>query len=532
MQNKKHRSRLVTSILASMVAISAMSQTSGERPQLVVKIMIDQLRGDYIELLQDYFGEAGFKRLISKGACFENLDFNIDKVDIVSGTAMIVTGTYPRINGLTAEHVYDVHKRIEQDILTDPTKMGNFTSEKLSPKALKVSTVSDELKINGDGFGCVYSIAPDAQQAIILAGHAGNGAFWINDVNGKWSTTTYYTDVPKAITNRNYKNSLTTRIDTMSWVPMMQSSNYPCVSSHKKFYPFKHTFPASRVDRYATYKRSALVNEEVTSMTLDLLASIELGNRGETDMLSIGYSLAPYSNELGDGSVELQDKYLRLDHQLGRLFDAIDSKVGLDKTLVVVSSTGYYSENVSVKEIYNIPSGQFSPVKAKSLLNLYLMAVYGNAQWVADYQNESFYLDHKVVKAKNVDIKEMRKKASDFLRRMSGVEESYSVDDIIDNPLGESAKKIQRGLIASHVGDVIIKVMPGWGIIEHEGTPRKNVKHIRSSVVASPAYIMHPSVKAQKITIPVDATILAPTVSRLLRIRSPNAAYGKPYILE
>ena len=160
------------------------------------------------------------------------------------------------------------------------------------------------------------------------------------------------------------------------------------------------------------------------------------------------------------------------------------------------------------------------------------MAVYGNAQWVADYRNENFYLDHKVVKEKHVNRKEIRKSASDFVRRMSGVAESYSADDIIDNPLSESAQKIQKGMLASHIGDVVIKVMPGWGIVENEGTPRKTVKNVRSSVISAPAYIMHPSVKAQKITIPVDATLLAPTVSRLLRIRSPNAAYGKPYILE
>lgn len=532
-QNKKQRNRLITSILASMVALSAVSQSAEGRPQLVVEIMIDQLRSDYLELLQNHFGENGFKRLTQNGACFENVDFKIDNIDIVSGTAMLVTGTYPRINGLSGEQVYNVQKRISQKILSDPGKLGNFTSEKFSPKALKVSTVSDELKINSGGLGYVYSIAPDAQQAIILAGHAGNGAFWINDLNGKWSTTTYYTDVPQVITNRNYKMPLSARIDTMSWSPIMNLAKYPDIPKHKKYYPFKYIFPASRKDRYETYKRSALVNEEVTSVALDFLKSLNMGNRGETDMLNIAYTLSPYSDEAGDGSVELQDKYLRLDKQLGRLFDAIDNSVGLKNTIVVVASTGYFDENTPVDSKYNIPTGEFTPSKAKSLLNLYLMAVYGNAQWVDDYHDECFYLNQKLIKEKNINLKEIRKNASDFLRRMSGVVESYSIDEIIDNPTGDKAQRMRNGVVAGHVGDIIVKIMPGWTIAATDNIQQvKKEKHVRTGVISSPVYILHPSIKAQKINTPIDATILAPTVSRLLRIRSPNAAMEKPYIFE
>ena len=258
-----------------------------------------------------------------------------------------------------------------------------------------------------------------------------------------------------------------------------------------------------------------------------------MGCRGETDMLNIAYSLSPYSDEAGNGSVELQDKYLRLDKQLERLFDAIDNRVGLKNTLIVVSSTGYFEDNASVDPKYNIPTGEFSLSKAKSLLNLYLMAVYGNAQWVDDYKDESFYLNHKLIKEKNINLKEIRKNASDFLRRMSGVANSYSLDEIIDNPTGAIAQRMHNGLVTGHVGDVMIKILPGWTIVINDNnTQAKKEKYVRSSVISSPTYILHPSIKAQKINAPVDATILAPTVSRLLRIRSPNAAMEKPYIFE
>lgn len=532
MQNNKHRKRLITSILASMVALSVMSQTKDGRPQLVVEIIIDQMRSDYIELLQDQFGEGGFKRLADNSACFESVDFNIDNVDVVTSTGMLVTGAYPRINGLSGKQVYDSQKRVSQNIFSDPSKLGNFTNEKLSPKALKVSTVSDELKINGGGLGYVYSIAPDSRQAIILAGHSGNGAFWINDVNGKWSTSTFYTDVPQLISNRNYKMPLASRLDTMKWVPMMDLAKYPDIPSHKKFYPFKYVFPGVRRDRYTSYKKSALVNEEVTSVAIDFLKSLNMGGRGEIDMLNIGYTLSPFSDEAGLGSVELQDKYLRLDRQLARLFNAIDSSIGLKNALVVVASTGYFDDNAPVEAKYNIPTGEFSASKAKSLLNLYLMATYGNAQWVEDYHGENFYLNKKLIKEKGLDLKTIRDQASDFLRRMSGVAEAYTIDEILDNSDDATLRRLHNGMIEEHAGDVVVKIMPGWTIVENENTPSQRTKTVRSSAVSTPVYVMHPAVKAQKINTPIDATLLAPTVSRLLRIRSPNAATEMPYVFE
>ena len=532
MRDNTHRNRVVTSILASMVAIYAMSQARGERPQLVVNILVDQMRGDYIELLHDYFGESGFKRLSEKGVCFENVDFNADNVDMASGTAMLVTGSYPRINGVSGSQFYDINRRFSQKVLTDASTMGNFTNEKLSPKALRVSTLSDELKISTQGRGYVYSIAADAQQSIILAGHAANGAYWIDNVNGKWATTTFYPDMPKFLSNRNYKTPLSARIDTMAWTPSKSMQVYAEILSHAKNSDFRYVFPVSRPDRYKSFKRSALVNEEVTTVALDFLASLDMGKRGEVDMLNLGYTLSPYSDEAGEGSVELVDKYLRLDSQLARLFDAIDSRVGLQNTLVVVSSTGYFSDNSIVEARYKVPTGVFNPNKAKSLLNLYLVALYGNAHWVDDFNGETFYLNHKAAKEHNITVKELRRSASDFLRRMSGVARTYSLDDIIDNAWGNVDQKVYNALVANHAGDVIVKVMPGWVISESDDSFGADAKVIRSNIVSTPVYILHPKLSARKIIIPVDAIILAPTISRLLRIRSPNAAYEKPYILE
>ncbi len=513
-----------------MVAISALSQTKGERPQLVVGIIIDQLRSDYIELLQNHFGQNGFNRLLRDGVYFEDVNFDVADLDKVSGTSIVMTGAYPSISGVGGATIYDPQKKRSQYTLNDPSKLGNFTSETYSPAALKVSTIGDELRVSNDGLGYVYSIAPDPQQAIILAGHAGNCAFWINDLNGKWATSTFYKEVPQVISLRNYNNPLSSRIDTMAWNPVLPLKDYPDVPTYRKYYPFKYTFPNS-LTRYSDYKKSALVNNEVTSVAISYIQGLKLGKREQTDMLNIAYTAAPYKVKDGDYSFELQDTYIRLDREIEKLLDAIDKNVGLRNAVVMISSTGYFDGGNKVDDKFNVPSGEFRPSRANSLLNLYLMAIYGNGQWVDGYNNQNFYLNRKLIKEKNVNLREVREKSSDFLRRMSGVATAYTLDEIISNPVDEEVKRLHRGLVLETAGDVRIEVRPGWRVVENENTTTEQVRYVRSNLVNTPAFILAPDIKAQKIIIPVDATILAPTVSRILRIRSPNAAAQRPYIL-
>lgn len=521
--------RLLSSMLMSMVVLSALSQSKGERPTLVVGIVIDQLRSDYIELLQAHFGQHGFNRLINEGAYFENVDFNISQPDLLSGTAIIFTGAYPNVNGIPGSKIFNTKKRFTDLILNDATKIGNFTSETFSPTALTVSTLADEMRINSNGLSYVYAIAPDAQQAILMAGHAGNSAFWINDINGNWASTTYYKDMPSLMQARNYSSPLSSRLDSQSWTPSIDINSYPDIPTHRKFYPFKYIFGRNDIDRYRAYKQSALVNEEVTSVALEYLKNLNIGKRGPVDMLNIAYTTAPFEYGIdADYRLELQDTYIKLDAQLERLFTAIDKSVGRENAIIFISSTGYFNDNRIDDQRFNVPTGEFHPARAKSLLNMYLMAVYGNGEWIAGYDNQQIFLNRELIKERNKDIVEIRRKSCEFLRQMSGIAEAYSLDDIINNPVSDNAKKINRGTTINYAGDLFLTITPGWQIVNEDNSPSKLV---RANAVNTPAFILAPQIKAQKITSIVDASFLAPTVARILRIRSPNAASHKPISL-
>ncbi|MGM9802993.1 MAG: alkaline phosphatase family protein [Muribaculaceae bacterium] len=531
-RRKQQVNRLVTGIVASMVAISSMSQIKDGRTQLVIGIVVDQLRSDYIELLQNRFSQRGFNRLMREGAYFENVDFNGANLDIASGTALIMTGAYGNANGIAQKSVFNHASKTTAPVLADSKYIGNFTTETYSPLALKVSTIADEVRVNNDGLGMVHAIAPDAQQAILLGGHAANSVFWIDDVNGKWATTTFFKEVPSPVQSRNYNYPLANRLNTMAWEPALALEAYDEIPQAHRFYRFRYNFPDNSKDRYRSFKQSALVNEEITSVAIDYINTMKLGNRGQLDMLNIGYTAAPFEySKTADNRFELHDTYIRLDAQIERLLDAVDKAVGMSNVVVFLTSTGYFCDDLPVDAKYNIPSGEFRPDRAISLLNMYLMAIYGNGQWVDGYYNRNFYLNHALIKDQKIDLSEIRAKSSEFLRQMSGVTAAYTYEEILNNPVNTSLVALHRMMVPAYQGDVEITVSAGWTIVETQNAEQK-VKHVRSNAMSAPAFILAPSVKAQRITSAIDAAFLAPTVSRILRIRSPNAAAFMPVLLQ
>lgn len=528
MRRKENRltQRLVLAVLASMVSMSLVAQQPTKRPQLVVGIVIDGLQEEYIDLLKGYFGEGGFNRLLRDGVVLENVDYGT-AVDKAAATAMLFTGASPAVTGIPSTMLFDREKRQPYQVLHDPTKIGNYTDETYSPAALGVSTLSDEIRIDTDGIGYVYSVSPDATQAILMAGHAGNSAFWLNELSGKWATTTYYTDLPNTMRSRNATMPLATRLDTMSWEPSMSITDYPDVPEHKRTYPFRHIFQRNDKNRYRAYKISALVNSEVTDIATQYIKTISLGQRGVMDMLNIAYTVSPYIyTKSPDCRVETMDSYLRLDKDLQRLFATIESEVGMDNTLVFIAATPSRGRSRRDDEKWRIPYGEFSPRRAVSLLNMYLMAIHGNGEWVSGFFDGQIYLNHKLIDEREKDLSRMRAEAAEFMLRMSGVSEAYTLDEIITGRAGVKAEELRRNTSITSAGDVMVAINPGWTIAEEDETTPQTVT--RTALSTAPVYILYPGVTPQRLSINIDARAIAPTVARLLRIRSPNAAECVP----
>lgn len=510
---------------------SAKAQPSLQRPALIVGIIVEGLNADYVNLLRDNFGKDGFNRFITDGVSIENVNYG-PGVDPTAATAILMTGASPAVNGIPAERVWDRETKSDYPILLDPANIGNFTDETFSPKALKVSTVSDEIRIADEGIGLVHSVAPDAQVAIILAGHAGNSGFWLNDLTGKWSTSTFYKDVPAAIAKRNYGVNLSSRLDTMAWVPAVSLDLYPDLPDYKRMYPFRHTFPARDANRYKAFKSSAPGNHEVAQIGIDYISSLKLGSRGITDMLNLGFNVSPYLYARdADTRVETMDAYIRLDADIASIVRAVEKGPGLANSVIFIAGTPAPAGSKRDDERWNIPSGQFSPKRAVSLLNMYLMAIHGNGDYVSGYHNGHFFLNRKFLKENDFDLTKIRRESADFLVRMSGVSEVYTLDDIMERRAGDEPIALQRNTSPVHAGDLLVMVNPGWSIsddLENSSGQTQHLPVIRHAVTTSPFYLLAPTTAPQTIDSTVDARAIAPTLTRILRIRSPNAASLPP----
>ncbi len=513
--------------MASMAAMALNTQAVAARPALVVGIVVDGLQQEYIELLKEYFGEGGFNRLIKEGVMLQNVDYGT-ALDNEAATAMLYTGTSPSVNGIPSAAVYDTGKKQQRSIFLDPSKIGNYTDETLSPAAMLVSTLSDEIRIDGGGTGYVHSIAANAGQAIAMSGHAGNSAFWINDLTGKWASTTYYKDVPVSVTRHNFTSPLSTRMDTMAWTPSIAVGRYPDLPAYLREYPFKYTFSRNDKNRFKIFKTSALYNREAATMAIEYLQGMSLGKRQATDMINIGLTLQPYLYaKAADNRLELMDAYLRIDRDIARIFSAIDRSVGMDNALVFLAGTPVSSRSRRDDERWGIPYGEFSQRRALSLLNMYLMAIHGNGEWVNGFYGNQLYLNLKLIKERDKEVKIIRSDAADFLARMSGISNVFTIDDILSGRAGENAEALRRNTAVAYAGDLLIEVLPGWEVTDGSA---KGVYQIVNRVATSsaPVFLMGASLKPERIETRVDARAIAPTICGILRIRPPNAATLQP----
>lgn len=519
--------RLITSVIFGLVGLNTVIMADPSRPKLVVGIVVDQLRTDYLEYLQSLFGEKGFKRLMKDGVYMRDVDFRASGLDAVSATAMAFTGNYPNATGIPAAAVYNPTLKKAVAPLEDASAIGNFTNETYSPAALRLSTLSDEVAIDGAGVGAVYSIAPDPQQAVIMAGHAGNCAVWLNENTGKWATSTYYHDVPTAVNTRNYNRSLASRIDTMQWKPSLPLEKYPGIPAQKRIYPFRYTFPTSDRNVYRMFMSSPLVNTEVTDLAIDCINGMRLGNRGDAiDMINVAYTAAPFKYvKDGDFRLELEDTYIRLDSQLGRLFDAIDRSVGLGNALIYLTSTGYYDDATPDDPAFRIPSGEFSVKRATSLLNSYLSAKHGNADYIDSYFDGHIYLDHGVIESKRLSVAEVADDARTFLCKMSGVADAYTLPEILSFA-SDTLEPLRLSTDPKTCGDIFVEFTPGWNVSDDLRFPVEK-KPVRSSMNLTPAFIMAPALEPRTVGTPVEAVRLAPTVTSALRIRAPNGVAAR-----
>ena len=522
----KSKERLLY-IVCCLLTVVAQAQDAPKVPSLVVNIVIDQLRSDYMDAFTPLYGQRGFLRLKEPGRFYSQAEYPFSSPDQASAIACLMTGTSPYANGIVGDRWLDRQTLLPVFCVDDETYPGIHTNEKSSPKHLAVSTIGDELKVSSEGKSIVYSIAPTREAAVLGAGHAGNGAFWLDDWTGKWATTCYYDDYPDWATQYDVHSSLESRIDNIQWKPLNeQVENFHYfVADGAKGKPFNHKFKSNR--KFREFKATACVNDEVNLFAKEAIEKAKLGTDAVTDLLTLTYYAGAYDHQSAmQYGMELQDTYARLDRQLEELFDYIEQKVGIDKTLFVVTSTGYFgSEEQMDLSKYRIPTGVFSITKAKALLNMYLIAVYGPGDYVETAIDNQIYLNLKLIENNNLNLTEVLDRCSAFLIQLSGVKDVFTSQRLALGAGTSGISKLHNAYNPKCSGDILIQVSPGW-LLKNEDTHEQSLS--RESYLSFPLFFLGAGIVPEKVRIPVSIDQIAPTIAQALRIRAPNACPQAP----
>ena len=523
---------LITSII-TVLALSgaqAHAETQDKAPKLVIGITIDQLRTDYLESFSPLYGEKGFKRLWRDGKVYNNIQYSFDNVDRSSAVAAIYTGAPPALNGIIGNRWLDITTLRPISCVDDANYMGNYTDETSSPNQLLTSTLADELKIATRNRGLIYAISPFRDAAILAAGHSGNGAFWINQNTGKWCGSTYYTDFPWWLNQYNDNSSIDFRISNLVWTPYHSFDKYGYLPEWRDG-AFKYKFEDERTNKFRRIVTSPYANDEVNALVRELFEKSELGRDDVTDMLSLNYYAGNYMNKtVQEAATEIQDAYVRLDLALANLFEMVDKKIGLDNVLFFITSTGYVDSESSDLGIYRIPSGEFHLNRCAALLNMYLMAIYGEGKYVESYYDQQIYLNHKLIEQKNLVLSDIQNKSADFLMQFSGVNTAYSAQQLLSGAWSPEIEKIRNGYHRKRSGDLYVSVLPGWTVVNENNSSFNKV--VRDGYIPMPLIFFGGSLKGEHIDTPISVDRIAPTIARFMRIRAPNGSKAPPITLK
>ena len=512
--------QFLTTLLTYIAIVSAVAQERPSVPRLVVGITIDKLRSDYLQAFAPLYGEDGFIKLLNEGQVYKNVQYPFNSVDRASAIASIATGTSPYNHGIIGEQWLDRQSLHTIFCVDDNEQKGYNTTDCSSAKNLRVSTIGDELKVATNGKSKVYAIAPNREASILAAGHAADWAMWIDTNSGKWAGTTYYGKEPQWL--KNVHSTSSSRIAQLEWSPLHTIKYNFYLASEQK--DFKHSFKGDNPVR--KYKNSALINADITAAAKQCIYNKDVASDECADYLSICYYAGNYdSKSISETTTELQDTYVRLDQEIATLLKTLDQAVGLSNTLIYLTSTGYDDTPNADLAKYRIPSGNFYINRCAALLNMYLVAIYGQGKYVEAYYDNQIYLNHSLLEQKHLKLNEIFDCCEDFLFQFQGVRDVFTSKRIIQGALTPGIKQIHEGFNTNCSGDILIHVEPGWTLINEDNGSRQIQ---RDSFLEFPLIFYGNNLKHEVINTPITTDYIAPTVAHHIRIRAPNACKAPP----
>ncbi len=525
------RTSLWLKLFTAMTALSVLpvqtAQAQGRGvPRVVINILVDQLRSDYMQAFLPLYGEDGIKRLLREGRLYSQAEYPHAGTDRAAAAATVLTGAMPSDHGIVAMDWLNRETLRTVSCVDDKEVQGVGSLNPASPKQLLVSTVGDELKVATEGAALVYAIAPFRETAVLTGGHAADGAYWIDDTSVRWCTSSYYGPLPAWISYRNEQSLLPDALHQV-WKPSnTYVGTFSYFLSRNVRQPFAHTFEGLHAVR--DILTTGLVNDEVGQAAKLCIERSQFGADDTPDLLALTLYAGSYLHRpVNDAAMEVQDTYVRLDRAIAGVLDAIDKKVGMERALIVLTSTGTSEEEAGDLSRYRIPTGTFDTERTAGLLDMYLAALHGVGKYVLATNGTQFFFDRKLIEDKALSLSSVLDEAADFLLQLSGVKEVYTSSRLIQGAWTPGISRYRAAYNTERSGDLMLVLSPGWKLKNVTGTQLQ-----RAGFVPFPIIFLGGDVSKEVIGTPVTTDHIAPTLCEAIRIRAPNACAAKPLTIK
>ena len=516
-----------------------------ERPKLIVGIVVDQMRFDYLYRYKEFFGKDGFNRLINEGSNFTFAHFNYQLTSTGPGHASIYTGTTPFYHGIIGNNFYDKVLRKSIYCVNDPdTKSvgSNDDIGEMSPKRLLSTTITDQLKLATNGRSKVIAIALKDRSAVLPGGHWANGVFWYNENTGDFVTSTYYTPAfPKWAQDFN-KRKLADLYLSEKWELSLPESDYkinpPDESKYEKdlFNEGKTSFPHSfdnldKSKRYEKIRATPFGNQLVIEFAKTALINEELGKGDETDFLTISFSSTDImAHEYGTFAYETMDIYIKLDQILADFLKTLDEQVGKGNYVLFLTADHAALETPAYLRDNRLPTGGLNQNGATDLIKAFSKKIFGSEDLIENISNKQIFINRDILKKNNLDLHKVEQEIADYMRETFPEITSIFTRDYLETQVASRDQKnlLLNGYNPSISGDIVYELRPGYlpNFME-KGTTHGSMYNYDTHV---PLIFFGWHIPTQTINTPVYITDIAATIAYLLKITEPSASIGIPLI--
>ncbi len=525
-------------LLSFFVLLSGIHAQTFERPKLIVGLVIDQMRWDYLYRFQDLYSSGGFNRLREEGFNCAQTMIAFIPTYTAAGHACIYSGSVPAINGIIGNNWYE---RSEQKVVycTDDATVKPLgtpaNSGLMSPRRMLVTTIGDELHLAENFRGKIIGISLKDRASILPAGHSADAAYWMDEKTGNWISSTYYMNqLPSWVVNINDQHPAD-KMMTRPWELLLPASKYE--ASTVDDMPFEENIPGEQQpvfphrisltdsNRYLAFKFTPDGATHTFNFAKQAIASERLGRGKATDMLALSISSTDYiGHTFGPNSLEAEDAFIRLDRDIASFLSYLDSAVGKGQYLLFLSADHGVAQVPAFNRAHNIPAGLANEAAMLSEINAVCLRQYGISNIVFNDENHQFYLRGDFIEAKHLNRDSVEAFISDKLLERPEVAFAFPLKKLANYTMPEPiASVIRNSYNPSRSGDIQIILKPNYFNGGSKGTTHGAWNPYDAHI---PLIWYGWKVKPGSLHRKTYMTDIAATLAAMLHIQMPNGCVG------